>query len=190
MKNLFLSLVVFSILFVIGCQENTITDPLSTESSGIQNVANGTAVKNIIQDNKNVPTIIRFENELPSPYPVNTLIECFIVAGTIEVKHQVWQLDPAPLNPQYRVNVKLHMDAEVNCTKGPYITPWLIKGDTEDTFYFLEAEKKVTFTKYYKVLGRSDRMQLVCKYGVTLEGVSLIDMKLRLPKIYSAQIVK
>ena len=32
MKQLLFSLVVFSILFVIGCQENSITDPVSAES--------------------------------------------------------------------------------------------------------------------------------------------------------------
>ena len=31
MKNLFVSLVAASVLFVIGCQENSITDPLANE---------------------------------------------------------------------------------------------------------------------------------------------------------------
>ena len=89
MKKLFLSLVVFSILFVIGCQENTITDPLSTNSPGMQGITNGIAVKNV------VPGVISFENELTSPYPANTIIECFIVAGAIEVVHKVF-----PVNDQ------------------------------------------------------------------------------------------
>jgi len=33
MKNLIISLAAASVLFVIGCQENSITDPIANESS-------------------------------------------------------------------------------------------------------------------------------------------------------------
>ena len=184
MKNLFLSLIVFSILFVIGCQENTITDPLSTESPGIQSVANGTVVKNITKD---VPTIIRFENELPSPHPSNTLNECFRVAGTVQVVHKVYRIDPAAINIQYRVTANLSMNAEMSCAKGLERNCWLIRGETDDTFYLSAEGEKAIITKYYKVKGRSDRMQLACKYGVSLDGISLIDMKLTLPSARSTK---
>jgi len=181
MKNLFLSLVVFPILFVIGCQENTITDPLSTESSGMQGVTNGTAVKNITQD---VPGIIRFENELGSPYPANTFVECFIVAGTIEVTHKVFSL-PLPVDPpQYRATVKLCMDAEMKCaTELEKRNRWYIDCDTANKLYFSD-DKPITLTKYYKIIGRDDGMMLVVDYEVTLDGVSLKNMELRLPKYH------
>jgi len=187
MKNLFLTLVVFSILFVIGCQENTITDPLSTESSVTQGIINVTADKNLPQDSQDVPDIIRFENELPSPYVAATPNSLpFLVTGTIEVVHKVWQLDPIQPNPQYRVTVGLSMDAEMNSTAGLKRNPWFIKCDTENTIYFTDDES-VTLTKFYTFEGRSDRMQLVVDYEVTLEGVSLKSMKLRLPKKYHAE---
>ena len=181
MKKLFLTLVAISVLFVIGCQENTITDPLSTDSPGIQAVTNETADKNLLQDHQDVPDIIRFENVLESPYPSNDPGESFIVAGTIEVDHKVWQLDPIPPNPQYRVTVKLGMDAEMNSTTGHERNPWFIKGDTENTIFF-SGDEAVTLTKYYTVAGRSDRMQLVVDYEVSIDGVSLQSMKLRIPK--------
>ena len=185
MKKLFLILVALSVLFVIGCQENTITDPLSAESSGTQGITNVTAVKNITQD---VPDVIRFDNVLNSPYIsiVNIPRECFIVAGTIEVDHKVWQLDPIDPSPQYRVVVKLCMDAEMNCAAGNERNRWFIKCDTENTMHFLTGDELITLTKYYTFEGRSDRMQLVCEFEVTLEGVSLKSMKLRLPK-YSVE---
>lgn len=187
MKKLFLSLVVFSILFVIGCQENTITDPLSTESSGTQGITNVTAIKNITQD---VPDVIRFENvlESPIPSPVNDPRECFIVAGTIEVDHKVWQLDPIPPSPQYRVSVGLCIDAEMNCTAGLDRNRWYIDCDTENTLYFSD-DTAITLTKYYTVRGRSDRMQLVVDYEVSIDGVSLKNMELRLPKYRIDKIV-
>jgi len=134
MKNLLLTLVAVSVLFVIGCQENAITDPLSTNSPGLQGVTNESAVKNITND---IPDVIRFENVLESPYPVNDPGECFIVAGIIEVDHKVWQLDPIQPNPQYRVTVGLCIDAEMNCTTGLERNRWFIECDTENTIYLL-----------------------------------------------------
>jgi hypothetical protein len=180
MKNLFLFFVAVSVLFAIGCQENTITDPLSTESPGIQSVTNVTAVKNLTPDLNDVPDIIRFENELPSPYP-SLVPECFIVAGMIEVDHKVWPLDPIPPNPQYRITVGLRIDAEMNCGDERARNRWFIECDTENTIYF-SGDEAFTLTKYYTVEGRSDRMQLVVDYEVTLDGVSLKSMELRLPK--------
>ena len=180
MKKILLTIVALSVLFVIGCQENTITDPLSTESSGIQGVTNVTADKNLPQDHQDVPDIIRFRNELNSPY-MNVGVK-FIVDGTIEVDHKVWQLDPIPPNPQYRVTVGLSMDAEMNSNTGHERNRWFIKGNTENTIYFITGDEVFTLTKYYTVQGRSDRMQLVCEFEVTLDGVSLKGMELRLPK--------
>jgi len=177
MKKLFLTLVALSVLFVIGCQENAITDPLSTNSSGLQ-------VKNVVPDHNVVPDIIKFENELESPYPsVDPGGECFIVGGTIKVFHKVFQLDPLPPMPQYRVTVKLCMDAEMNCATGDgnERNRWFLRCDTENTIYFA-GDEVIPLTKYYTVLGRSDRMQLVVNYDVTLDGVTLKDMELRLPK--------
>jgi len=187
MKKLFLSLVVFSILFVIGCQENTITDPLSTESSETQSITTETADKNLPQDYQDVPEIIRFEKELPSPYP-NLAPKSFVVAGTIEVDHKVWQLDPIPPNPQYHVKVGLSMDAEMNSTAGQERNRWFIKGNTENTIFFT-GDEVFTLTKYYTVAGRSDRMQLVCEFEVTVRGVALLDMELRLPKYRIDEII-
>jgi len=188
MKKLFLSLVVFSILFVIGCQENTITDPLSAESSGTQGITNETAIKNITQD---VPDVIRFENVLESPIPstVNGPRECFIVAGTIEVDHKVWQLDPIPPSKQYRVTVGLCIDAEMNCAAGQERNRWFIECDTENTIYFF-GDELFTLTKYYTVTGRSDRMQLVVDYGVSIDGVYLKSMALRIPKYQVDKLIR
>lgn len=186
MKKLFLILVALSVLFVIGCQENAITDPLSTESSGTQGIINVTADKNLPHDSQDVPDIIRFENVLPSPYvAVTTIASPFLVTGTIEVDHKVWQLDPIQPNPQYRVTVGLSMDAQMNSTTELEKNRWFINCDTENTIYFT-GDEAVTLTKFYTFEGRSDRMQLVVDYEVTLDGVSLKSMKLRLPK-YSVE---
>ena len=166
MKNLILFFVAVSVLFVIGCQENTITDPLSPNSP-----------KNITND---IPDVIKFENELQSPYSSVDPLECFIVGGRINVDHKVFQLDPIPPNPQYRVSLKLCMDAEMNCAAGNERPRWSIWCVTDNIIYFT-GDEVFTLTKYYTVEGRSDRMQLVVDYEVSIDGVSLKDMKLRLP---------
>ena len=180
MKNLFVSLVVFSILFVIGCQENTITDPLSTESPVVQAVNTNTAVKNLTPD-KDIPIVLKFEKEFLSPYSRIDPPECFVVDGEVRVQHKVQQLDPFPPNPQYRVTVGLCMDAEMNCGNESARNRWYINCDTKNMIYF-SGDETVPLTKYYTFRGRSDRMQLVVTYTISLDGVSITKMSLRLPK--------
>ncbi len=178
MKNLFILLAVFSIAFVIGCQENTITDPLSPESPVVQAVNQNTAVKNLTPD-KDIPIVLRFENELTSPY-LSFYPECFTVAGEVAVQHKVDQLDPFPPNPQYRVTVGLSMDAELSCGEETARNRWFVKTDTKNTL-FLNGDVAAPLTIYYTFSGRSDRMQLGVTYSVSLDGVSITSMKLRIP---------
>ncbi len=182
---LILLLAVFSVLFVVGCQENNITDPLYKESPENQAVTNVTADKNITPD-KDIPVVLKFEKELLSPYL--TVGECFIVAGEVRVDHKVWQLDTIPPNPQYRVTVGLCMDAEVNCSDENARNRWFIRCDTKNTLY-ISGDEAVPITKYYTIEGRSDRMQLVVNYKVTLDGVSITNMKLRIPRYKVNEII-
>ena len=89
MKNLFLFIVAISILFVMGCQENAITDPLFTDSPGVQAVTSVTAEKNLPQDYKDYPDVIKFQRVVNLPYSPNTY---FVVAGTIGVNHNIQNL--------------------------------------------------------------------------------------------------
>ena len=178
---LILLLAVFSVLFVTGCQENTITDPLSTEFSEMQGITNVTADKNIPRDYKDYPDVIKFRRVVNLPLSPNTY---FVVEGKIEVNHQILNPVVGPVNEAYRVTVGLSIDAEMkelecgrNCG--------FIKENTTNTVYLARSEA-TTLVKYYKVKGRNDEMLLACNFEVTLDGVALQGLWITFPKVHSA----
>jgi len=181
MKKLCLSFVIFSVLFVIGCQENNITDPLSTESPKTLGVTNETADKNLLHDYKDYPDIIRFQQVVSLRNVPNIY---FIVSGTIEVDFKIHNLFVDPINGTHRITVGLSMDAEMKEMEyGSDI--WSIKKSTTNTVC-LTNENGVSLTKYCKVKGRSDGMLLVCNFEVTLEGVAQQGMWITFPLVHSA----
>ena len=181
MKNLFLFVVAISVLFVLGCQESTITDPLSTDSPGVQAVTNVTADKNLQQDYKDYPDVIKFQRVVNLPYSPNTY---FVVGGTIGVNHNIQNPGADPLNGEYRVTVGLAIDAEM---KGMEYgrDRWTIKGNSTNTVY-LAQDETTSLVKYFNVKGRSDGMLLACKFEVARDGVALQGMWITFPRVHSA----
>ena len=181
MKNLFLFFVAISVLFVIGCQDSTITDPLFTESDEVLAVTNVTADKNLPQDYKKYPNIIKFKRVLNLVHSSNTY---FIVAGTIEVDLKIHNPDSNPPGEEYRVTVSLAIDAEMNEMEYGR-TCWFIKESTKNTVDLAKGEE-ISLVNYYKVKGRSDGMLLACKFEFTLDGVALQGLWITFLRVHSA----
>jgi len=177
MKNLFLFFIAISILFVIGCQENTITDPLSTETPGTQGVTNETVDKNVPRDYQDHPNIIKFQKKLESPF-TTFYNHTFEVRGAITFEHNVIYLNPP--GPLYRATVYLSIDAELKETWLGGSARWTITGETKDVIY-LFGNHSVILVKYFKVEKRSDGMGLACRFGIDKDGVALIDLWLTSP---------
>ena len=184
MKNLFLFFVTISVLFVIGCQESTITDPLVSESGEVLGVTNVTADKNHPPDYLDHPDIIKFQRVLNLSNSPNTY---FVVEGTIEVNHQTQSPNADPLNGVYRVTVSLKMNAQMKELEN-FKDIWYIKGNTQNTVFLAKGET-ISLVKYYKVKGRCDGMLLACKYEITLDGVALHGMWITFSKVPSANCV-
>ena len=185
MKNLFLFFVAVSVLFVIGCQENSITDPLSTESPGIRGVTNETAVKDIPRDYQDHPNIIRFQKKLKPPF-TTFYNHTFVVGGAIKFEHNVDYLNPP--GPLYRVTVNLSINAELKETWLGGSACWAIAGETKDVIY-LSGNHSVVLIKYYSVKGREDGMKLALRFGIDKDGVALIDLWLATPDEHSSKTV-
>jgi hypothetical protein len=178
---LILFLTVFSVLFVVGCQENVITDPLYTESPGVQVVTNKTADRDIPQDFTDHPNIINFQEKLKPPF---TTLErrTFEVSGAIGFEHNLEHLNPP--GPLYRVTVNLSINAELMETWLGGSVCWAITGKTKDVIY-LSGNHSVILVKYFKVERRSGELALACRFGIDKEGVVLIDLWLALPNGHS-----
>jgi len=178
MKNLFLFFIAISILFVIGCQESAITDPLSTNSPGIQSVTNETVDKNLPRDYQDHPNIIKFQKKLEPPF-TTFANHTFEVGGAITFEHNVEYLNPP--GPLYRATVNLSIDAELKETWLGGSASWTITGETKDVIY-LFGNHSVILIKYYSVKGREDGMKLAFRFGVDKDGVALIDLWLTFPR--------
>lgn len=159
MKKLLISLVVFSVLFIIGCQENSITDPVSTESI-----------------NKNQTTGETFTS---GSIPLKGLLivpggfqSYYDIQGQINYTHQLVFLDPMPPAPQYYIDLDLSVRA--NLTDEGNNT-FRNSSTSEDNIYVSDDGISL-LEKFFPVLGRTDGMVLVCRFLVTTDGIGLHSM--------------
>ena len=166
MKNLLLALVTFSVLLLIGCHENSITDP-------IQNMS--------LQKNDD-PSInrgvISLEGTLEIPNQPNSFLNIYGQAGYI---HELHYLDPIPPAPQQYVSLSLNVSADLTDPNSSIDPVWGITSKSEDVVYVSE-EGISLLEKSYTIKGREDGLLLLCRYIVTTDGVGLNEMFLVLPE--------
>ena len=177
MKKLFLTTVIFSVLVIIGCQENSITDPIKVEpTSKVQQT-----------DLSNQGTIT-LEGMLADPNPVTN--SYYIINGEIQYQHTLIFLDPIPPNLQYSIALNLSVTADFKnfCTAcEPQISELsdgTISIETNDNVYVSDDGISL-LEKTFPIQGREDGMVLVCRFLVTTDGVGLNEMWLELPDIIS-----
>ena len=159
MKNLLLTLVAFSVLLLMGCQENSITDPISTESVNKDQISVGTLTSGTIP----------LEGILVFPGMGQTY---YSIEGEINYTHKLVQQDPIPPAPQYNVQLNLSVSAYLNHESTRERNTLSISSQSEDVFYVSE-EGIYILEKSFIVLGSNDGLALVCRFLVTTEGVSL-----------------
>ncbi|MEJ2102938.1 MAG: hypothetical protein P8X47_00010 [Ignavibacteriaceae bacterium] len=159
MKNLLLTLVVFSVLLLIGCQENSITDPMSPESINKDQISAGTLTSGTIP----------LEGILVVPGNGQTY---YSIDGDINYTHQLVMSDPIPPAQQYHIYLDLSVNAELINTSQSTPVRLSISSDSEDIFYVSE-EGIYILEKSFVVQGTNNELALVCRFIVTTENVSL-----------------
>jgi hypothetical protein len=164
MKNLLLTLVIFSVLLLIGCQENSITDPIqNTELQKTDDPAVTTGT-------------IPLEGTLEILNQPNSYM---IINGQADYVHELFFVDPIPPAPQYYVNLSLNVYAELTNLSSPSDPIWIISTQTNDIFYVSE-EGIYLLVKTFAVQGREDGLVLKCRFLVTTDGIGLNAMWLEL----------
>ncbi|OGU64265.1 MAG: hypothetical protein A2W30_02350 [Ignavibacteria bacterium RBG_16_36_9] len=159
MKNLLLTLSVFSVLLLIGCQENSITDPILTES--VQKVQ--TTGENLISGSIPLEGLLVIHGGFQTYYSIS---------GQIDYTHELVLLDPAPPAPQYYIDLNLSVIATLT-DEGH--NAFRISSQSEDNIYVSEDGIYI-LEKSFPVLGRNDGMVLVCRFLVTTDGIGLNSM--------------
>ena len=161
MKNLFLTIVVFSVLLFIGCQENSITDSGSTEANKGQALGKTNTVQ-----------YIPLEDQLQDPIDLTNYVT---ITGMIAYEHELVFHDPIPPAPQYHISVNLSVQAVISDGDQPVEIEGLVNGTSQDIFYVSE-EGIYILERYYEVTGMTDGMVLFCRFLVTTDGLGLNSM--------------
>jgi len=163
MKKLLYSLVVFSVLFIIGCQENSITDQPTNES--------------VNKDQSPAPYqhgFIPLEGMLDDPYPV--MNSFYIISGEIEYEHSLVSQNYISLH--LLTNADLQYLCTVCSPSENDMRIAFISNDSED--YFLITQSFTILEKSFTIQGREDGMVLKCRFLVTTGGIELSSMWLAL----------
>ena len=156
MKNLFVCFAAVAVLFVMGCQENSIIDPVLTES--------------INKNQTTSPKIIRGSIPLEGILVVHGGFQTYYdIEGQINYTHELFPLDPAPPAPQYYINLNLSVRATLT-DEGH--NAFRISSRSEDIVYD-SGDGTSILQKSFPVLGRNDGMVLICRFLVTTDGIEL-----------------
>ncbi len=149
MKKLFLITLAFFVLFVMGCQENSITEPVGTlEKTGIS------VSREIIHINFFLEDPLAGRSEL---------------VGDVYYTHELLNSDQH--SNLFLVSVTLELNAQMNDMLGMMHLDWSSSGKSEDSMYISE-EGIYILQKAYSITNRDD-VVLVVQYLVTTEGVGV-----------------
>lgn len=171
MKTTMLVLNLLATILIVGCQDNSITDPITAAASEGQQLSKPQPVNSLA-----LHAIVR--------EPGNDLNSFVEITGVVAYQTILVPLDPIPPNPQFAVILTLNADAEVRSynPRVPFSPVWHVLGSSTEWVPVPESGNAFV-TKSYKINGRSDGMLLKVKFQVTLTSVELSSMWLELPRV-------
>lgn len=183
MKNLIISLAAASVFFFIGCQENSITDPIANQPVEKPQVG--------IPDTY-IHGIIPIETVLSDPYPV--MNSFYRIIGQMEYDLRVFLTDPMLPVPQRYLSLHLETNAELQyfCTFHPFNEEDNLAGfisDVAEDYVPLGGNFVSLLEKTFTIQGREDGMVLKVRFNVTNDRIEINAMWLALPNNNVATII-
>ena len=179
MKNLFVSLVAASVLFVIGCQENSITDSIANEPvDKVQPATPDTYFHGSIP----------LESVLADPYPIGNSF--YRISGQIEYDFRIFYLDPIPPASQRSASLHFETNADLQyfctvCSPSPEDELAGFIADVSEDYVPLGGNFVSLLEKTFSIQGREDGMVLKARFLVTYHRIELSAMWLALPNANS-----
>jgi hypothetical protein len=175
MKNLFVSLVAASVLLVIGCQENSITDPIAAEPvNKVQDETPDTYFHGIIS----------LEGVLSDPHHIGNSF--YRISGQLEYDYRIFYMDPIPPVAQRYASLYFEANADLQyfCTVCQYSELDNLAGyisEVSEDYVALGGNYVTLLEKTFTIQGRDDKMVLKARFLVTNNRVELSAMWLALP---------
>ena len=167
MKNLFISLVATSVLLVIGCQENSITDPVANEPT--EKVQVGTS------DNY-FRGVIPLERVLNDPYPIGNSF--YRIIGQIEYNFRKIYMDPKLPSTQQHISLHVEINADLQkfCTVCQPSEEDNLSGfisEIFDSYVPIAGNTASLLEKTFAIQGCEDNMVLKTRFIVSNDKVEL-----------------
>ena len=174
MKKIFLALVISTVLFLMGCENNSLTDPNSADTVGKNELSNGKTTRGSIP----------LDRILVVPGLGN---DYYQIKGNINYTHELIKQDPSLTPERYDVKLDISVNAQLTdiYSSDPKNNSWTISSDSKDLVY-VSREGIYVLYRSYPVIGRNDKLQLVCTFIVTTDGVGLDNVELKVPQNTSA----
>ena len=156
MKTFFVTLIAFSLVLIIGCQENMVNEPADVLLKHDDN---------LVKANK-----LKLNYELSDP-----LYGYSKVSGTVSYVHQIINRAMNPVG-LYEISLHIEMNSELDDLLGMMHLEWIVRGRSDDIVYVSE-EGILLVEKTYWITNRNDVVLLV-KYLVTTNGVGISSVNL------------
>jgi len=178
MKYVIISLVVVA-LFVIGCQENSITDPVVNEQ--IEKNQTG-ASDTYFQGSITLNTILN------DPYPIGNSF--YRLNGKIDYELRMIYADPIAPTAQRHISVYFQIDADLRyfctvCLPNELDELSGFVSEVSESYVPVGGNTVSLLEKTFRIQGREDGMVLKAKFSVSNDRIEINTMWLALPKIYT-----
>ena len=168
MKNILLAFVVSSVLlFLIGCEDSSMNNPVSAESLNKKVELPGVCI---------LRESIILEHKLIDPVKVNNY---YLLSGKINYSQELILNNLPIITPGYEINLDISVDASLkDMLSSLEPNSWRIKSESVDRF-FLNKDGSYTLIKTYPIDGMLDRIELNCIFTVNSQGLKLVSVDLR-----------
>lgn len=171
MKKLFISLIIVSVIIVIGCGEGSITDPAINESV--------TKVNTGSDSHGNIP----IENLLNDPYPVGNSFYKIIGQIDYRITNKYLDQNPGEIARDISVNLELNADLQHLCTLCQPLAQDELSGYISETTDFtvrIRENTVVNLVKRFCVQGCENGMLLNVRLSVSNNTIELTTVWLSL----------
>jgi len=172
MKTIFVFLVALFLAFFIGCQENSITEPVMNDTGAEFTITTPTIDKDIVNY---YPGSIKLEGMIYDPsHRLNSFAE---IKGMVR-----YRLQPVTLVPKRKaIKVGFYVNAELKSNCPHQHCPWKVINTTEEVLYASSAIQSVYFLeKSFRVRNTCCApLDLVLKFQIDGKAVTLVSMSLK-----------
>ena len=176
MKTLFVALVALFFAFIIGCQENSITDPVTNDTGAEFTTTTALDIdKDLISY---YPGVVKLSGSIFDPsHRLNSYAE---INGVVRYRLEKIYTDKTR-PPRAAIKVQLYVNAALksNCPKQD--RPWTVINTAEEVVYISPIAQSVYFLeKSFRVRNTCcTPLNLVLKFQVDEKVVTLVSMELK-----------